>query len=403
MSSCKFCGSEKETVLVNGTCLCKDCYTDLVKTYQDMLIKLFDYAPTMRVNLDDTELHNKKMISDFRYCYEHFKDYPTFICDERLLYQKSKVPIDIFPFVKEFITFPSEEHEYWNKFVNNNDVPGCEYFKCSICKKWKLLASDDDIVFGDYCTECYSKIVKKYQHAVLVYYDYLDSKLDTDHSNKVRRILGDNHRCQDYFKSTKLKPNDDLFYILKSIAKKINIMDSDNEWQLENRMKAVFNSYLNDYKDDERVFGKPMSFYVPGGCKVCSNGVECYEDKNYSDFIQIERDPDAECWECRSWDSIEKELLKKYGWNPGWRTAIANFAKDGRNRRYQADPNKLNVYLKAQGIVMTDDVIDFWNNLFERRNGSHIIKFYAFDDNIVGKAQQQVGRAIGGLLRDLFG
>lgn len=52
---------------------------------------------------------------------------------------------------------------------------------------------------------------------------------------------------------------------------------------------------------------------------------------------------------------------------------------------------------------MTDDIIDFWNKLFERRNGSHIIKFYAFDDNIVGKAQQQVGRAIGGLLRDLFG
>lgn len=402
MSSCKFCESERETVLVNGTCLCRDCYRDLVKIHQRTVLFFLEHVdkrPAFK------ELNEK--LSDFSYCCENFKKSPYFVCDEHLLYSANWEVIDIFPFVRQALGLDGSWYKTWNNIIdnangNNLGIAGCRYYYCDGCEEWKP-TTVGRFALHKYCPQCYKKIAEKYQYVVLGYYKFLDETRDYNDYPKINRIFGNIDRCQDFFQSIELHPDDDVFLVMVKIARKMGFLQDNNDFIPQNIMAAVFNSYLKANKDDQKVFGEPQTFYVPDACKVCGGPIECSSEADFHDFIQIHGDPKSECWKCESWDSIEGELLKKYGWNPGWRTAIANFAKDGRNRRDQADPNKLNVYLKAQGIVMTEDVIDFWNNLFERRNGSHIIKFYAFDDNIVGKAQQQVGRAIGGLLRDLFG
>ena len=412
MTECKFCGEGKDNILINGIYLCETCYRDLVKVHQKVVLKFVDYA-ILRDNRDFLK-EVKEKISDFNYCYDNFRNFTTFICDERLLYIKGHLDVNIFPFVQQIVDINDTWVGTWNKFIelsdsNNLGIAGCKYYQCDKCREWRPLINNQ-IINGKYCPRCYEEITEKYQYIVLEFFKYLDLKLGTDYRNNVNRLYRSSERCQEYFKSINLRHNDDVFDVIKNIAIKTGCLEeekrtSDGYCLADNKINvftAIFNSYLKENKNNDRVFGTPKNFYVYDACKSCGGGISCSAEEDYDDFIRIERDPQAECWSCCCWDSIEGELTKKYGWNYKWRDAISEFVKNGRATHNQADPNKLNIYLKERDIVMTDDVIEFWNNLFEKRRGNHIIKFYAFNDSLAGKAQQEIGRAVGGFFNKLF-
>ena len=134
-------------------------------------------------------------------------------------------------------------------------------------------------------------------------------------------------------------------------------------------------------------------------------GKEKIYDSAYNLYVRIQNDQDYKCPHYIAWLDIIGELRKKFGWNPKWKVVLNEFEEFGVRKRsdFKADPSDLYKILKKNGIVMSQQIVDAWNDIYYRRDGDCIVQCYAVPDSTRGQIEQGINRATGGLLKKLFG
>ena len=185
----------------------------------------------------------------------------------------------------------------------------------------------------------------------------------------------------------------------------------------------ILSAHWNDFlASSQELPFKYESVVVKGGCKHCGRSIfiengsnkkfyvffdnEKVYDTAYNLYLKVKNDPNYKCQHCIAWLDIIGSLRQKFGWNPKWRVALNEFEKFGKRSHGQADPNDFYRILTANEIVMSQQVVDAWNAIYEKRDGDCIIKCYAVPDSPRAQVEQTVSRAADGVLkglRKLFG
>ena len=189
----------------------------------------------------------------------------------------------------------------------------------------------------------------------------------------------------------------------------------------------VLKAHWNDYIVNELKHSKCEDFFVPSGCKRCGKDIKLFyydykpENKGfYAEYVdtrykfssafelytKVKNDKHFKCGRCHIWIDILDQLRQKFGWNPTWKIALDEFEEFGIRTHGQADPIDFYKILNKNGIVMSQQVIDVWNGIFDKKHGVGIIKCHSVPDSLTGEVQQHIGRATGNIisgLRKLFG
>lgn len=156
---------------------------------------------------------------------------------------------------------------------------------------------------------------------------------------------------------------------------------------------ALWNSFL-DYIKNENLVKENIT--IENFCKRCGATVNLGQI-NYEEYLKVTRNPRYICHQCEQWLKILKDFSDEYDWNPDWNSVIEDLKQLSLIPGQQADPSKLLSILQKHGIVMSTEIIGFWNSLFDKYHGDGIIKCYAVADDFQGMAEQNFKRLLGGI------
>lgn len=156
---------------------------------------------------------------------------------------------------------------------------------------------------------------------------------------------------------------------------------------------ALWNSFLRKYSD---VNGRIYPVKIEHACTRC--GLDLYSPKmEYPEYKNVTSNPNYICHQCEQWIKILKDFKEGYSWNPDWKFVLEDLEALSRVPDQQANPNNLLPILQKHGITMSEEIIGFWNSLFDKYHGDGIIKCYAVADGLQGAAEQAFKRFLGGL------
>ena len=305
-----------------------------------------------------------------------------------------------------------------------------KHLYCRICGKLDINHSETFSKFGEYnvCSNCVQEKIDLCKKYLVGFMEYTKKFYSRDKwapyycmadSSNVESYIRNNNNFKDIvtiaaqgWGRAQADDNRSMYFKLFTDLVGENFDDI-------NVLSAHWNDFLVKNPDLPFIIEDVI---VNGGCKRCGKDIEIncdnskhfYAEVTYVDFTgtafelytRIKNDSDYKCRYCSAWVDIIGELRKKFGWNPKWRIALDEFEEFGKGKDIQAGPMDFYRILTKNEIVMSQQVVDVWNAIYERRDGNLIIKCYAVPDSPRAQIEQNVSRAADGLLkgiRKLFG
>lgn len=300
---------------------------------------------------------------------------------------------------------------------------------CQICDKLDINHTETFEKFGEHsvCSHCIQEKVdlcKKYLTGFMEYTKQFYSK----EKWAPYYCMADSQNIESY-----IRKNDNFKDIVEITAQEWGQLTTEDGRSLFFKLFTdlvgenfdniyILSAHWNDFlaKHPEFPF-LAEKVIVEGGCKRCGKNIEiachskkssvmfgnkCVDDTAFNLYIKVKNAPDFFCRNCIAWVDIIGELRKKFGWNPKWRVALDDFEEFGKGKDIQAGPIDFYKILTKNEIVMSQQVVDVWNAIYEKRSGDCIIKCYAVPDSPRAQVEQTVSRAADGVLkglRKLFG
>lgn len=156
---------------------------------------------------------------------------------------------------------------------------------------------------------------------------------------------------------------------------------------------ALWNSFLESISKEEI---QKSDVIIKNFCKRCGNTVDLGKI-DYKEYLRVVHSPQHICHQCEQWLKILNDFKVEYDWNPDWNLVIKDLEQLSLLPGQQADPSKLLPILQRHGIIMSKEIIGFWNSLFNKYQGDGIIKCYAVAGDFQGVAEQNFKRLLGGI------
>lgn len=426
MNNCELCSSSNHVRHIKGSYVCEDCLEQTLEHYKYDLSEFYVFL-SKKYNLnnadDDSEKKNSlRWMNDFHIKLKDNSFWKNQVVNSKyfvinanyISHSIKKQNIDTFCILAEFLG--KEEATklipLWNEFLKDDHpfVNGAPYVKCSACNKEGPYIGDSfieksksDNIF--YCKECYDKAVSEHQHMLIQFLNYSNTFLKSNEVDKVDELIqsySNKYYCMTSFiKNPAFSPQASVysnsgsnknnnFKFLKHITDKIIS---------HGKVQALFNDFIRS----TNYGGKPDDFEVEHACKRCHGPELLSEEHGIKDYYQRQNDPNNKCFYCYCWLRLLNDLNSKYGWNPKWAKVISALNDYSiTNSHDQANPILFYKYVTAHDIEFTEEMMNYWNFLFEKYDGRHIIKMYSIPDGIIGEASQHISRAIGGFIRNIF-
>lgn len=303
---------------------------------------------------------------------------------------------------------------------------------CEVCKKLDTnhTESFEKINGHNVCSQCIQDTMDLCKKAIKGVMEYIKDFYSEEKLMPYYSIVNSDNTLEDFIRKKEnlklvsefvVNPEPSKGSIFFRLFKRLICQKSGNldGFDNENALAAHWNDFLASSQDLPRKFFPFEYVAVGGACKHCGRSIfiengpnkkfyvffdkEKVYDTAYNLYLRVKNDPNYKCQHCIDWLDIIDSLRKKFGWNPKWKVALNEFEKFGKRSHGQADPNDFYRILTANEIVMSQQVVDAWNAIYERRNGNCIIKCYAVPDSVRGQIEQGINRAAGGLLKKLFG
>lgn len=295
----------------------------------------------------------------------------------------------------------------------------CEKIDYTNQEKFKQFVEDHQIF--SVCDQCLGEITKECQNCLCRFIEYTKIFYGPEKCRSYYCASDSNHivdfiQKDENFKrlvASSIRERSTIpiyFKVFQNLVGK----DFDDEYAL----KALWNDFLIKNSDLEYV---SEDVFVEKGCKRCGKTIEIeyeYEtpkkffvtvndkpvyDSAYNLYLRVKNDPNFKCSNCEAWVDIIGELRKNFGWMPNWQTAVDQFEEFGKGKDCQAGPIDFHRFLSKNNIVMTQQIQDAWNRIYDRRKGNCIIKCYSIPDSDVGKSFQTLNRVTGGFLQNTLG
>ena len=244
------------------------------------------------------------------------------------------------------------------------------------------------------CGDCFIKCVKEISTVAFDYFSFVEEKCP-DEREFIEELKKQNF---EQLAGNFIKDNNvgDTIYFLSadSVSKKdyLTLFSKIFTDKCKNNLyKALWNSFLKRNPDLE---SEPKYVTVVHACKRCGNSYDAHLD--YDTYIQIKNDPSFICQQCEVWLAILRDFELEYGHMLLWSYVISDLRQLSFSGK-QANPTDFYRILRSHNIEMSDQIVNFWNKLFDKHNGNGIIKCYAVPDSVSGAVQQSVLRVLGGI------
>ena len=307
-----------------------------------------------------------------------------------------------------------------------------EYNFCHVCKKMDSSGGLKLYKIGseNFCEDCYEENVKRCKTFCLDFIEYIvkeKGKNPKDFAVTNSGNMETEIKRSKYFKKALLFDRTNDYDYVRKISESGYTYFQSNELQLffdiidGHRFNKNYIAELTVYWDEfcgkaklfDRPYGHLETVIIPNGCKNCAREIHIESDYGYriketgqiSDSVaKLYRqvcDSNFICGCCATRIELINTFRKKMGWNNKWNQALDDFEKKGRLECGQANPNDFYNILKEYDIVMTQQIVDIWNSVFDKVNGIEIIKCYAIPDSTGARIEQQASRVADGFLRGL--
>lgn len=385
--------------------VCDSCLNKIIERYKDIMYR---FAESIREKYAEKEWFDKYInrINDNKMWEKVVSHSDNIIINKEMINCVGDNGVDTYKLIIEFLGIEQGTQLIydWNIFLGNNKalVIGSYYNRCSSCGKINIHSSENFITQDNsvwYCMDCYIKAVYNHQNMLLDFLRFLKTKILYSEIDNLINYYSNNSLCLEYFIKN---PN---FHISNNVYDK-HVADNYNYsflYSLTNNIVSneIFYPLWNDFLRRSTYRGTPYNFAVINGCKRCAADISCSSEQGYDDYLRIKKDPNVVCHNCKQWINILNDLRRKYGWNPSWRNVLIQFEEYGIKTRDQANPKVLYRILKNNNIEMSEEIVNYWNSLYQKYSGDRIIKLYAIPEGVSGEIQQEVGRLLGGLSNSL--
>lgn len=280
----------------------------------------------------------------------------------------------------------------------SNDDSRNKYI-CNSCGKAFYEGDSNDGthgIFSCYCKTCLLKMIKDTYEVFHKYLTYckilcpedttkIDNFLSTYTYQKFEDITKNN--ISDFLSLFHSNSTNEYLTYYKKYILNTELFSTNGKYD------ALWNSFLKKYPD---VNGEICPVKIEHACTRC--GSDLYSQKmEYTEYKNVISNPDYICHQCEQWKKILRDFKEEYGWNPDWKFVLEDLESLSRVADQQANPNNLLPILQKHGITMSEEIIGFWNSLFDKYHGDGIIKCYAVADGLQGAAEQAFKRFLGGI------
>ena len=300
---------------------------------------------------------------------------------------------------------------------------------CPVCKKISYYGGQrfEQYDGKNVCVECVENEVSRIKLLLNGFIQYIKRFYPERKCNEISRDINQNDfiKNNDIFHSAMKSLISGGAHINSSQCLKILASKVENNLDEINVLKAHWNDYILSKQNFLKSQGWESydiiieKLYIPKGCKRCGKdialnyyegdeylsvdniNIEIQESSFFELFMRVKKDNSYKCSRCTGWLDILAALRKRFGWNPSWKAAIDDFESFGLHSSGQANPIDFYKILRSHDIVMSQQVIDAWNDIYDSRHGFQIIKCYSVPDSIGGEVQQHMGRVVGGIANGL--
>lgn len=266
-----------------------------------------------------------------------------------------------------------------------------KYKNCSSCNL--SIPEEEYNLYGGFCLNCTKKVVSQHQALLLDFLKFIESQLPNNNIRKLIVYYSDLQICiNEFLKVDRFSLNNKVYDKNNSTNDLFlkNILAKALPELSENIIYALWNSFLKT----GLYYGEPHYFCVERACSRCRGEVVCADTKDYNDYVRIKQDRNIICGRCKEWIEVLNDLRRKYGWNPKWRQALADYEQFGIDNHCKLDPKDLYNILVYYDIVMTEEFQNYWNSLYARHKCVWMVKLYAIPNGIRGNIAQSAGKVL---------